>query len=255
METIIKFFGNEYFNLISLILGLTGILLAITFYLKSRRKLRVSYETKSFDLIKDNISKLSGFKATFNGEELENLTAVKVIIWNSGNSLLEKNNISTNNPLYLTLNNIEILAAECTTSSDKSNLVIAKLNENHKNRIDLDFEYLDKRQGFVLSILHKGNADNNAKLKGIIKGGSIKNKIYRGGLIYIIEFLYAIAPFIIFGIFAAIYKSMIAGLVFTGLLTIPIGIVRFIIVEFLIEKRVGGIIEKAYKLEFNPDDF
>ena len=100
MDMLNKFLDNEYFNLIGLLIGLIGVLLAIVFYFKSRRKLRVSYEIKYFNLIEDNISNLTGFKAIYNGEELENLTAVKVIIWNSGNNLLEKSDISTINPLY-----------------------------------------------------------------------------------------------------------------------------------------------------------
>ena len=161
-----------------MILTPVGIILAIVFYFKSKKNKSLIYYIKSDLLIEDFIQKIKGLTIQFTGKTIERLTVTKIAFWNNGNDTINQSDFPSTDKFSIQINNdYDILDVSITTILNITNNIIVDLSEN-KKEINIDFEYMDKNDGFIIQIFHTGINSDIFTINGTIKGaGKIhKNK-------------------------------------------------------------------------------
>lgn len=163
----------DWAGLGGLIVGGVGILLSVIFYLKTRRVKRLAYMVKSFTLITQNVSSISGFEALYRAQPLVSLTASKIVLWNHGNEIINYTDLSSVDRLRVEVSlDQQMLDVRMAEQSDVTNLFkITDESHESKNPIKfIEFDYIAARQGCVISVLHTGSANESPRIIGTIKG-------------------------------------------------------------------------------------
>ena len=249
-----SFSNNLIVSIASLIVGAIGILLAVVFYLKSRRIKRISYAIRSFNLIDDTVSSLPGFAASYNGNEFNNLTALKILFWNSGSELLSRNDITSSDPVRLEFpQDVTVLDAKVSVSSNTANLAKVIIDPDSKNRCMIDFDFLSKGEGFILSVLSNGKPESSPVVEGTIRGGGSPIS-YRPNKSYLLfdkilaPFVFAIAIFIGM-LFQSTWQKWLFG-VTSGVILLALGVV----ISRNMEKMASRELDRSFE-KFFPSDF
>jgi hypothetical protein len=154
--------------MIDTIIAIVSLVLAIYFFYKSRRFKELNYAIKSFSIIDSYVSSISGFEALYKGEKLSQLKANKILFFNSGTEKLESTDFPISSPLRVKVSKGVILNGFILNSSQKANRVDVNLSDN---TLFITFDYLGKKEGFVVSILHNSEEEKPSVL-GIIKDGN-----------------------------------------------------------------------------------
>lgn len=161
-KTINRFIGNLYNNWLTYI----SLILCVAFYYMSKKE-RLPYFNISFDEVIDNSGKENTpIKVMYDNEEVSKLTKIKFIFWNAGRETIRKEDIATAEPLTITFKTGKILGVSMKNSNSYNN---ATFNTSEtKDSIHLNFDYLDKNEGFALDILTDALSD--ISMSGKIKG-------------------------------------------------------------------------------------
>ena len=143
-------------------------LFAIYTWIAGKKKKQFSLVCKTNEVIASGKSKIEKLFIQYNGEEIENLSISKFFIWNSGNEVINKSDIVSSRPLSIICSEpASILDAQIIKTNENTNAFsIAGIR---KQRVDFDFDYVDQGDGFVVQILHTGQAvdlDLDCKIKG-----------------------------------------------------------------------------------------
>lgn len=154
----------------SFLIAIIGVILAIIFFIKSRRKKLPLYSKKSINIISDFISTLANLDIKYKEEPIQNLTLTKMVFWNGGNVTIENTDIASADPLTIQAKEgSKILRADIIQKSSDANLM--KLSDiQNGNSLSLTFDFLDKGQGGIIEIVHTGKSSDDIDLKGTIKG-------------------------------------------------------------------------------------
>ena len=155
---------------------ITSVVLAIVFYLKGKEKKEFSYCLRSSTLIRGKKRKLDKLSVTYAGERIDDLCVSRFTIWNSGNKTLNRHDmVSTKEVTITTTDGSRILDAELIACSEETNKFSVQITD--KYTVKILFDYVDKREGAVVQILHTG-MDGTLEIDCKIKGGQpIKNFI------------------------------------------------------------------------------
>lgn len=114
---------------------------------------------------------------SYDGKAVNDLTITKYAIWNSGNEVLNWDDIVVASPLQISCNNNSlILDAQILVQSDETNMF--KIIEKKDNGVKISFDYMNVNDGIIIQILHTEEvADLNVECR--IKGGKkLKNLNY-----------------------------------------------------------------------------
>ena len=124
------------------------------------------------------VKKIKGLSIQFSGKQIKTLTITRITFWNNGTETINHNDFPTNDPFSINIQNgYEILDASIMKSNNISNDVKINLSDDGY-KIDVDFEYLDPKDKFIIQIFHTGTEDSSDfKIFGSIKGFG---KIYKG---------------------------------------------------------------------------
>lgn len=160
--------ANPYVWAILSLCTIFSVALAIWALIKGKKKLELSCYTTTKSIMKDGKELIEGLKVVYNERVISDLSITRLAIWNSGTEVLNVSDIVATQPLQITTANEEILDAIIITSSEKTNE--CKIVHKSERNVCIGFEYMNKRDGLVIQILHTGDA---AGLKVIckIKGG------------------------------------------------------------------------------------
>ena len=170
---------NPWIIIISVFLALISIILAVIFYFKCRREKSLIFYIKNYSLIKDFVQKIEGLKIEYSGKNINALTITNIAFWNNGTDTINRTDIPSNDVFSITINsNYDILDANITKVINESNNTKIILSEN-KKAITIDFEYLDKNEGFILQLFHNTANSENLKINGSIKGFGKISKGYK----------------------------------------------------------------------------
>jgi hypothetical protein len=193
---------NSLTFLISIILTIIGIISSIVIYYKGRERKSISYNVVDNHLISNFKQKINGLTIQYSGKDIERLSVTNFIFWNNGTETIHRDNIPHKDKFSITIKDGNyILDKSIINVTNKANKIDPILS-NDKKKIDIDFEYLDKGNGFILKIFHTGEKYNDFDVNGSIMGfGKISKgftKKERNSLIKTMYTLFMIAPFIIF---------------------------------------------------------
>ncbi|MBB3411415.1 hypothetical protein FHT87_005368 [Rhizobium sp. BK316] len=108
----------------------------------------------------------SSIKITYEGTEIPRATLSQVFVWNDGNQTIRRRDITPKSPLTLYVpGGQHILQIGVEAVAEEA--IDVHLGHGDEAALDVAFEYMEPRQGFVCSILHTGTQED-LKFDGII---------------------------------------------------------------------------------------
>lgn len=166
---------NPYAWLILSLISVFGIFFSIYTWIANKEKKQISYMINTYEIVRAGKNVIPEFEISYRGKIIDDLTVTRFAIWNSGNRLLNSNDIVDTRPLSITSNDDgpDILDASIIKRSEESNKFIVDKKNSHC--AELKFDYMDKQEGIIVQILHTGSA-KDISLSTLIKGGKkLKN--------------------------------------------------------------------------------
>ena len=106
----------------------------------------------------------------FKGKSIDHFSKSEIILWNSGSEALRRADIPSTDPLRFDFSQATILQTEITAQVRESSKVEMILSSDRKS-IVIEFEFLDKGDGALLTLWHDG-VDTTPKFNGVIIGQS-----------------------------------------------------------------------------------
>lgn len=162
--------SNPWITLISLILAALSILLAIYFGIRSlpRKKITVTFEHNELLSIKEE--SLSKLNITYDNKRIEKITISKMIFWNSSFPTINKGDIINADPFSIILTDGELLDISVLKGDDTPNRINIACSTN--NSAQISFDYLDRKEGGIIQIIHTGTR-SSVDVTKLLKGGKI----------------------------------------------------------------------------------
>ena len=169
MERIIELANNlGKLNILFLFLAITSILLAIYFYVKSKREKKPVYSLKTSQLINNNLSSIDKLEITYDGNRLENLSLTKFAFWNAGKETIKEEDIVKFDPIKISVSeNLTIYDYKIEIQDEKNNI---RIEQKKDSSLLLAFDYLDKNDGVLFTIYHNGKNSDEIKVSGTCMG-------------------------------------------------------------------------------------
>ena len=107
----------------------------------------------------------------YNNEQVDNLMVSKIALVNRGNVTIDSSDIPIASPLLINVkDDCKILSAIVIEQSNTSSLV--NVTVKTPLSVNVKFDYLDKRDGAVIQVIHTGN-HRQLNFTGKLKGGRI----------------------------------------------------------------------------------
>jgi hypothetical protein len=162
---------------VSIALAIISILLAYIFYRRSKRSKEPCWAVRTTTLIEGYSTRLSDLQVLYKGDEVENLSVSRVVLWNTGSDTINASDIADANPLRIlaTANGVIILDAKLVATNNSSSRPSVDVLPDRKSAL-LSFDYLDKDQGAVIQVIHTGITSDDLLLDGDIKGAKCLRK-------------------------------------------------------------------------------
>ncbi|CAN5613688.1 hypothetical protein BH23BAC4_BH23BAC4_06030 [soil metagenome] len=138
---------------LSLVIGITGIVLAIFFYISSRRNKLLAYSVKSIPIIYKMYSTIPGLTIYHKDQKIEQLVSTEVVIWNKGSDIIDRDDVAQSQPVTLSITKdfkvLDISISRVSSSANNFNLVPIN-NDSWR----VEFEYFGANEGLSVQILH-----------------------------------------------------------------------------------------------------
>ena len=152
-----------------------SVLFAIWAYGKGKRKLEISYYRTTTEIVRDGKYLIPDLIVLYQDEPINNLTATRYAIWNSGTDVLNDSDVVPAIPLQIVSDDsdVNILDAIILEQSEETN--VFRVTEKTPQCIKFKFDYANKLDGIVVQVLHTGTASSlrvDCKIKG---GKNLKN--------------------------------------------------------------------------------
>lgn len=169
-------------NLFWCVVGaLLSLIISFIFYRKSQNRKCLTYGIKTTCIISSDIKNVYGLEVNHNSEKIENLYRSLILIKNTGNSIVEKQDLAPSYPISISTSGKFINAETCTVCSapqDKKINPSLSLKETDGicNYIEITFDYIPKKGLILYSLYHTENIVFNGDL---MDGKIIPLKPYR----------------------------------------------------------------------------
>lgn len=144
-----------------------------TWWANKRRK-EISYEFETTEVIRARKCFSGKLDIRFDGKPISDLSITKFFIWNSGTEIINREDIVASRPLAIRGNKrATLLEADVMYANEATNeFMVEKLSDE---AVILSFDYVAKRQGIALQVLHTGSI-KDLLVDCTIKGGEkVKN--------------------------------------------------------------------------------
>lgn len=167
--------SNPWITLGGFFIGILGVVLAIVFYVKSKKDRLPCYEVSGNTLIEGVDKALDGLQLQYKGKQQNRITVTKIVLWNDGRETIDKNNIVPTDPVRVICPvDIDILDIQVTQVSSNANAIeLCEPSKDGENTsYPINFEYLDHKDYLVIQIVHNGDETRKFSVKGKIKGVS-----------------------------------------------------------------------------------
>lgn len=155
---------------------LIGITIAILIFILSRMAKEPVYVVSPWELVAQTVNGEEKLKIIWNNEEIKNVASVKIGIWNDGSRFIDKNDVSSTNPIRIKpMEKVDILAVQVLKTS-RPTLKFDRKIETDANGIESvvikikEDEALEKLDGALFHILFSGPQECTWKVIGRIKG-------------------------------------------------------------------------------------
>lgn len=158
-----------------------GFLIAGIFYFFSLSSKEPVYSKKSVNYISDFSSTLSDLSVFYKGQKVKNLTRTKLIFVNFGKSTIYQKDIAPKDRprIVSDIPGINILSVKKIYEKRPVSSINLLRNPKNFNEYFIDFDFLDRDDGFIVQIIHNGISDEAIKVTGTIIGSEeIKNSSF-----------------------------------------------------------------------------
>lgn len=155
-----------------ILLGVIGIILAVIFFIRSRRVSRIRYDYSGRPLVEGLAGALEGIEVRYKGSPQERITVSRFVFWNAGTETIRVADF-TDDPLRIVCSkDITVLDHRIVDSNEATNKIqigqVPKTDDEAS--ISLTFDYLDSKDGAVVQIVHDGSERTRFRLAGTLKG-------------------------------------------------------------------------------------
>lgn len=190
MQTIIDRFhiffgGDSLFNLVAFVLAIIGIVLAIFFYIRSKRQRVPIYSVRSINLVEQSIEKIDNIEILYSGSTVKNLSIARVAIWNQGKETINNTDIAPSDPIkIICTGTTSFLGLKIVYEKNPVNNFFlfpvpnpTKPDEDLQNEMTVNFDYLDYEEGAIIQVFHTGKTGDEIQVVGSIKGAGKINRL------------------------------------------------------------------------------
>ncbi len=153
-------------DILGIIIGILGIIIAIVTYLKSKKIKQLEYSIVTTALISDRLDKYSKLKVYYGDEVIKAVNGSQIKITNTGSDIIEPNDFMPSSPLVITttgkflIENID--ECEVLNSNDANIIHLTKIDNSH---ISIDFDCICLNDIVQITILHTGQISLSGRLK------------------------------------------------------------------------------------------
>ncbi len=146
-----------------------GGVISSTFYFVGRERARPFYTSRSLRIIETNpVPGLEDMDIVFDGQSVPRLTKTLVTIWNAGRKTMRGEDVVDDDPIRLMFDG-KVLRTRVLRSTRGVIQFSAEPGGYGPNSVMCTFDFLDRRDGARIEILHTGTR-NPPVLEGTIKG-------------------------------------------------------------------------------------
>lgn len=124
----------------------------------------------SKEVIKNKQAFLSKLNILYDGKSIDRLTITKITFWNNSFPTINSTDIIEAAPFSAFLKNGSILECSVLEGDNTPNCIDAILLED--NRVKISFNYLDRKEGGIIQVVHTGDEDS-IDITRKIKGGKV----------------------------------------------------------------------------------
>lgn len=153
-------------------IGLLGIALAFYFYVKSVKKKKLVFTNKESVVLGDSDDSFHGrLRVLFDEKAVTRVTRSVFVLWNAGRETIRGSDIVHSDPLCLAFpKDTEILMLSVDRMTRPAVAANVKVRtETQRHCVDIDFDFLDFKDGFTLSVVHNAPT-GSGKVFGTIVG-------------------------------------------------------------------------------------
>jgi hypothetical protein len=146
-----------------------GILPTAYFYLKSKRKVHISYSIDKTQLLGGERGVLPGeVSILYKDMKISDLVKFNAIFWHSGNASISHSDIM--DPIMISVSDTSTLlkASVLKSSRPENGVALYAVDDAHKIRVD--FQYFEPQQGFNLELLLTDAITDEPMPSGVILG-------------------------------------------------------------------------------------
>ena len=239
---------NPLFAFIVECATLLGFIIAIVVPIiqKKRKVLSVEYDTKA--LVKEKISEIKGLEMLYNNNPIERLAVTIIKIRNSGNVLIESDDVYKEHELKIIPREKLIIydAAVGKQSSDTIECVAKNLNDC----VEVHFQTFEKKDSVEINVFHNGDADVTFTLEGKIKECKISNfdayaeNVYRR-IEPVIQWGFSIAVSVLFYLLLERFSGWITNMeIFIVIGALWVTVTLILVVMKILKKLIYWIIRE-----------
>ncbi|MBN8236847.1 hypothetical protein JF544_16435 [Halobacillus kuroshimensis] len=236
MQTFFSFLNQGW---IGVLIGLIGIVIGIYSHRKATMGARLNYNIKSSEIIGANNDVSDEIEIYYRGVSVPRVIKSYIVLWNSGNKTVDKKEVVPGDPLKILFQQeSKIMNYNILKQTNPVNNVQLNNNKTNGNEIDIDFEYLDPKDGFLVEVLHTDDEVYPSvvgSVKGMTQGINYVGPKKSKNSAFFISFK------------RAVDKTINSGAFFK--ITLAVGILANVI-GILIGVGVEGYVLESFKKEF-----
>ncbi len=165
--------NNPYAWLFLSFCTVAALIFAVYTWMVGKKKKEFTYLSNSYKIIQKGKSTIPQLKLIYENRDIEDLSITRYVIWNSGNEVINKNDIVSEKPLKIMSTDAStiILDTKIIVESEETNKFL--IGEQQEKFSTINFDYIDPRDGIVVQVIHTGKfLEINCKIKG---GKELKN--------------------------------------------------------------------------------
>lgn len=157
---------NALLGIGGIVVGLVGIIISVFLYFRSKNKKVLEYHTNSFQLISKKINNISDISIKIDNQSVDDLVLTTIKFINAGNQVIASSDFAVLEPLGIIFkNNFFGSQQRFQCSADNPNsLPSIKIIDD--KTLYIEFDFLNPKQSFSVTILHKGSFEIIGDLKG-----------------------------------------------------------------------------------------
>jgi hypothetical protein len=156
-------------DVLGVIIGVIGIVLAFVFYARSKQVSRPAYAVVQRVLISPSERHLpSVVEIRYDGRQVPSLYRSLIYFWNGGTKTLSQTDVASSDPIVFHFNGPDTRVLEVRSLKATRDVLSVSAHQS-ANDIVMSFDFLDRGDGASLEIFYTGE-DTDVSCSGTIKG-------------------------------------------------------------------------------------